>query len=83
MPIYKPYNPYAAIQLDLTTPLNQSYAKIVQIAKESAPHLTQITLKDTYKDNVTLHLIFSSPNRNYTEKEALIELEKIKNNILV
>lgn len=78
MPTYKPYNPFAAIQLDLTIPLNKTYARIVQIAKESAPHLTQITLKDTYKDNITLHMVFSAINRNYTEKEALVELEGIK-----
>jgi len=81
MPIYKPYNPYAAIQLDLTIPLNKPYSKIVQIAKESAPHLTQIALKDTYKDNITLHLVFSSQKRNYTEKEALIELESIRSKL--
>lgn len=82
MPAYTPYNPYAAIQLDLTIPLNQSYAKIVQIAKDTAPHLTQITLKDTYKDNITLHLVFSALDRNYTEKEALEELKKIKDQLL-
>jgi len=82
MPSYKPYNPYAAIHLDLTIPLNQPYATIVERAKKAAPHLVHVTLKDTYKDNITLHMVFASAKRNYTEKEALEELERIKNQIL-
>lgn len=82
MPVYKPFNPHAAIQLDLTIIKNQPYSEIICLAMKSAPHLTHISLKDTYKDNITLHLVFSSPKRNYTENEALIELNNIKEKLL-
>ncbi len=82
MPVYVPFHPYATIHLDLTIPLTMQYDQIVQKAKSAAPHLNAVSLKSLYKENVTLHFTFSSSTRNYTEKEAIQELECIKTILL-
>jgi len=78
MPAYKPFSPFANIHLDLTVVHSRPFAEIVKIAKQKAAHLVDITLKDAYKNNLTLHLVFASLAQNLTEKEAQKELEQIK-----
>jgi len=78
MPIYKKFNQFANIHLDLTIEHNRPYNEIISIAKKTAPNLIDVSLKDTYKNNLTLHFVFAADDRNLTEKEAMEELEKIK-----
>lgn len=78
MPMYKPFSQFATITLDLTMSHKKSFAEIKRHAYDVCPHLVSILVKDTYKDTITLRLSFTDSNKNLTEKEALLELEKIK-----
>jgi len=78
MPVYKKFSQFANINLDLTIEHNKPYNEIVSIAKKKSPHLIEISLKDQYKNNLTLHFVFGANDRNLTEKEAMEELEIIK-----
>lgn len=78
MPIYKKFSQFANIHLDLTVEHNKPYNEIINIAKKNAPHLIEVSLKDQYKNNLTLHFVFAANDRNLTEREAMEELEKIK-----
>lgn len=82
MPIYKPFSQYASINLDLSVKKRKSYADMKRIAFACAPHLISFSIKDSYKESVTLHFSFSDSKRNLTEKEAQEELESIKLNLL-
>lgn len=78
MPVYKKFSQFANIHLDLTIEHTRPYNEIISIAKKNATHLIDVSLKDQYKNNLTLHFVFASNDRNLTEKEAMEELEKIK-----
>jgi phenylalanyl-tRNA synthetase beta chain len=81
MPTYHPISQFASINLDLTIPKKIPFVEIQKKAYDSAPHLVSFSLKDLYKDTITLHLTFSDSKKNMTEKEAQGELIAIKNNL--
>ena len=78
MPVYKKFSQFANIHLDLTIEHSRPYNEMISIAKKHAPYLVEVSLKDTYKNNLTLHFVFASSDRNLTEMEAMGELENIK-----
>lgn len=77
-PIYRAINPYAVIKLDKTFTLSQemSYKTLVSSAKKSKL-LQKVELVSVFKSNLTLRFYYSSPERNITEEEAKVELEKV------
>lgn len=78
MPTYHSTSQFASINFDLTIPKNKPFVEIRKIAFSCAPHLVSFSLKDLYKDTITLHLTFSDSKKNMTEKEAQEELNAIK-----
>lgn len=78
MPVYKKFSQFANIHLDLTIEHNRPYNEIISIVQKNAPHLIDVSLKDQYKNNITLHFVFAAHDRNLTEKEAMEEMEKVK-----
>ena len=77
IPQYKPLNPYATIKLDLTAPI-PNFAEFKKNALKTSSFLLDLKLNSTYGSNVTVGMHFAAQDRNLTEKEALLELEKIK-----
>ncbi len=78
MPMYKPFSQFATITLDVTVPHTKSFDEIKQYAFKTCRHLVSLSVKDLYKDTITLRLVFTDVTKNYTEKEALEELNKFK-----
>jgi phenylalanyl-tRNA synthetase beta chain len=79
VPTYKPIHPYAIIKLDKTFEVspNNTYAVISKLAKQSKL-LKKIEVVTLYQNKLTLRFYYSSAQRNITEEEAKIELEKIQ-----
>ncbi|MFH1826970.1 MAG: phenylalanine--tRNA ligase subunit beta [bacterium] len=77
LPEYRKTASYAMIKLDLTVK-NISYEDFKTKAFANSTLLIDIKVLDKYQDNITFRLFFSSYEKNLTEKEALIELNKIK-----
>jgi len=78
MPMYKPFSQFATITLDVTIPHKKSFEEIKRYSHKACPHLVSISVKDLYQETITLRLMFTDTTKNLTEKEALVELEKIK-----
>ncbi|MGB3019815.1 MAG: hypothetical protein WBB58_01195, partial [Microgenomates group bacterium] len=76
---YQPINPYATIKLDLNIRADAvTFQKLSQVSKKTSKLLTHIELIDTFKQTHNVRFYFSSTEKNLTEKEALAELQKIK-----
>ncbi|QQR64283.1 hypothetical protein IPH70_02050 [Candidatus Roizmanbacteria bacterium] len=76
---YQPINPYATIKLDLNIRADAvTFQKLSQMAKKTSKLLTHIKLIDTFKQTHNVRFYFSSTEKNLTEKEALADLQKIK-----
>ncbi len=80
VPAYRPINPFAQIKLDLTAKI-ENYREFKNRVFKISKYLQKIELIDTFKDKVTLRFYFASKQRNLTEKEAKVELEKIKETV--
>ncbi len=80
LPEYKKPNIYSVIKLDLTLPVS-NYEDFKTKAFSTSQLLIDIKVLDRYQDNITFRLFFSSYKKNLTEKEALLELKKIKKEI--
>jgi phenylalanyl-tRNA synthetase beta chain len=77
LPKYKKPLQFAVIKLDLTAKI-KNFEDFKKKSFEISKELINLKVIDTYKDNVTLRLYFSSPYKNLTEQEAKKEIEKIK-----
>jgi len=76
---YQPINPYATIKLDLNIRADAvTFQKLSQVSKKTSKLLTHIELIDTFKQTHNVRFYFSSTEKNLTEKEALADLQKIK-----
>ena len=78
VPKYKPLHPYSIIKLDKTFEIQPqtTYAVVRQKAFLSKL-LQKIEVVTLYQNRLTLRFYYSSPDRNITEEEAKIELEKV------
>lgn len=76
-PEYKKPYIYSVIKLDLTLPIS-NYAEFKNKSFATSKLLINMYIVDRYMNNLSVRFLFSSPSSNITEKEALIELEKIK-----
>jgi phenylalanyl-tRNA synthetase beta chain len=76
---FKSINPYAIIKLDLTLTVNpkKTYQQIRAIAFKTSKLLQNLEVISLYKNKLSLRFYFASRDRNITEDEAKIELEKI------
>ena len=77
LPEYKKPNIYSVIKLDLTLRIS-NYEEFKNKSFGSSNLLIGMNIIDKYMDNLTIRFLFSSPEKNLTEKEALLELGKIK-----
>ena len=80
LPIYKKPNIYSVIKLDLTLAIS-NYEDFKNRCFGKSDLLIEMYIIDKYSKNITIRFLFSSPDKNITEKEALKELEKIKKEI--
>ena len=76
---YHPINPFAVIKLDWTLEKkNEPYAIIIDEIKSASRLLQSVEFVSQYENKLSLRLYFSATERNLTEAEALLELDKIK-----
>jgi len=80
LPEYKKPNIYSVIKLDLTLPIS-NYEEFKNKSFGTSNLLIGMNIIDKYMDNLTIRFLFSSTEKNLTEKEALLELGKIKKEI--
>ena len=83
VPAYKPLHPYAIIKLDKTFNLKgdlkiapTTFAQIKQSAFKNSKLLQKIEVVSLYQNKLTLRFYYSSPEKNITEEEAKVELNK-------
>ncbi len=76
---YKVPLQYAVIKLDSNIELKpgQNFKSLKQSALSASHLLIDIEYINSYKNNIALRFYFSSRNKNITEEEAKIELNKI------
>lgn len=75
---YKAPMQYAVVKLDLTVVKKMSYQKMIDISFQNSKLLQNVAYVSTFENKISLRFYFSSPKRNITEKEALLELEQIR-----
>ena len=71
---------FARIKLDLTytSCKEKLFGNLKSQAQKASKHLLSLSVLSAYRDKVTVRMEFGYPDHNMTEKEALIEFEKIK-----
>jgi phenylalanyl-tRNA synthetase beta chain len=79
---YKAASQYATIKLDLTIEQKErSYAEIRKNAFAASSLLSDTEVVSQYNDKLSIRFYFNSPDKNITENEAKVELDKIKNTL--
>lgn len=78
MPVYKPYSQYAVITQDITVQKNQPYSLMAKKISQVSPILAHCSVKDQYRNSITLRLQFTDTKRNISIEEVKKEIEKIK-----
>jgi len=78
MPVYKPFSQYAVITQDITVQKNQPYSQMVKKIVNVSSLLFDCSVKDQYKDTITLRLQFTNIKQNISNAEVKQEMEKIK-----
>jgi len=82
MPSYKAFSQYAHITQDITIKKTRIYTDIEKAVYEASKLVTLVSVKDQYKDTITLRFVFTDSSRNITEEEVKKELEKIQKVLL-
>lgn len=78
MPDYKSFSQFAHIANDITIKKDMSFTDMKKKAFEASKKLASLDLVGTYKDTITLHLVFTDHTRNLEEEEVKKEVETIK-----
>ena len=76
---YVPINPFATVKLDLTiaAETSRNYQQTISKIQANAEHLSRIEFLGQFQGKINLRLYFENKEKNITEAEALLELEKV------
>jgi phenylalanyl-tRNA synthetase beta chain len=76
---YKPLNKFPPIveDLSITIGTNVKTEEIIRNIESQNNLITDVSLKDSYKDSRTFHITYQDPNKNLTNGEVLKIKEKI------
>lgn len=77
---FKPLGKFPPIVEDLSIAVNQNVKTedIITNVKSQSNLITQVSLKDTYEDSRTFHIIYQNPDKNLTNEE----ISKIRGRII-
>lgn len=76
---FQSINPYAVIKLDANIQLSDklNFTEIKRIAFKQSPNLKSMDVIDILNNKLTVRFYFTRKDYNMTEKEAMVELDKI------
>lgn len=70
-------SPYAMVKLDLTFEKTYLYQEIQTMSLQASKLIHHMEYLSSFDNKITIRYFFNSPDRNITEEEAKIELEKV------
>ncbi len=77
--IFKPFAKYPPVMEDISVVVDEkiSTSDLISTIKKQDNLITEVTLKDTYKDTRTFHIVYQDPDKNLTKEDVSLIHDKI------